>query len=244
MPGVLALLAHPDDEFFCSGLLSALSAHGVPVHLVYWTRGEGGGSPRSRMFWSCFPRNWRPRVREARKVAHLLRPASLTFLDAVDPVPNPELQAPDEDNGEVIDKLSRVTAVRLPEMIITHGSQGEYGHPAHRRLLEVALEFVGRSLSIPLLSFNATWPECPPVDFLNPDDSADFVLDTEPYLEQKRKIAFSHRSQRGVLESLVGPEATIDDLLKVTREEGYHCWNGTDAALERLQHWLAIPASV
>ena len=93
MPGLLALLAHPDDEFFCSGLMLAARERDVPVHLVYWTRGEGGGSPRFRRFWSALPRDWHPRVREVKKAAAVLTAVSLDFLGSIDPAPEPGLRA-------------------------------------------------------------------------------------------------------------------------------------------------------
>jgi LmbE family N-acetylglucosaminyl deacetylase len=237
MSGLLVLLAHPDDEFFCGGLLSALTARDVPVHLVYWTRGEGGGSPRARLFWQSFPAAWSPRVREARRVASLLRVSSVSFLGSIDPAPDPDLRAPDDEVSSVIEKLSRLRALHAPDLLLTHGSQGDYGHPAHRRLHEIAREFSG---SGPLVTFNAAWPGSSDASFINTADLANFIFDAQPYLEIKRKIVLAYRSQKGVFESLAG--GPLDQLLHLTRQEGYRCWN--EAALETLRHWAAKPATV
>ena len=229
MPGLLALLAHPDDEFFCGGLLAAASARGVPVHLVYWTRGEGGGSPRSRFFWKWFPRRWHPRSREAARVAAFLPAASLDFLGAIEPAPDPEPRTPEE--GKSAGKLVRLLAFHAPEIVLTHGSDGDYGHPAHRRLHEMARKLCAGS-KMALISFNATWPEAPSAQFLNPHDPANFVFDASPWLKKKREIVLAHRSQRGALESLA--DGTLEGLLAVSRYEGYRCWTGKEAAL----NWL------
>jgi LmbE family N-acetylglucosaminyl deacetylase len=221
MPGVLALLAHPDDEFFCGGLLASAAACGVPVHLVYWTRGEGGGSPRARFAQSFLPRTWHPRVREARRVAKLLS-ASLDFLGAVDPAPEPP-RAPDETG--TVEAIARLIAKYEPEIVVTHGSDGDYGHPAHLRLHEIV-----RTLDFPasLLSFNAIWEEAPTVRFLNANDMADFVFDVSAWREQKRAVVLAHRSQRGALENLA--DGTLEDLLDATACEGYRCWSGREMA--------------
>jgi LmbE family N-acetylglucosaminyl deacetylase len=235
MPGLLALLAHPDDEYFCGGLLAAAVARQVPIHLVYWTRGEGGGSPRRRLLWSWLPREWHPRAREARRSALQLGAASVDFLGAIDPPANPGLRAPAEDPA-VRARLAALLSGHAPEIVVTHGSAGDYGHPAHRELHRLAREVTE---SHRLISFNATWPEAPVAAFRNAGDSADFILDSEPYLQQRLGIVRAHRSQRGVLASLT-PEGTLEGLLEATRYEGYHCWSEgeeRDEVLERLARW-------
>jgi LmbE family N-acetylglucosaminyl deacetylase len=242
MPGLLALLAHPDDEFFCAGLLAALPARGVPVHLAYWTRGEGGLSPKRRAFWSCFPRSWHPREAEARRAAQILRAASLSFLGAIDPAPAPGPQAPRQDSRVFADKLRDLLDRHAPDLLVTHGSNGEYGHPAHILLHELAREYVAVSSRLSLLSFNATWPGAPDAPFFNRDDTADHVFDSRPFFRAKMEIVRAHRSQRGVLESLSGaPDSTLRNLLRVSRLEGYHAWGAEDrraAALGKLRQWV------
>jgi LmbE family N-acetylglucosaminyl deacetylase len=235
MPGLLALVAHPDDEFFCGGLLAALASRNVPVHLAYWTRGEGAGSPRRRTFWNCFPQSWRPRVREAQKVASLLPATSLSFLGAVDPVPDPDLRAPSDPTSVVLEKLSRLLTLHEPEMMVTHGSDGEYGHPAHRRLNQIAREFSTQNSSCPLISFGAALNPPPPVRYLNQSDPADFILDTLSYEQKKRDIVLAHQSQTGVLESLA--DGTLDGLLRLSRYEGYRYWSAMDPTLYKLRRW-------
>ncbi len=240
MPGLLALLAHPDDEIFCAGLLAAVAGRGVPVHLVYWTRGEGGGSFRRRALWRCLPRAWHPRAGEARRSAAVLGAASLTFLGAIDPVAEGGLRAPVEDKT-LMPRLAALLEQHRPEMVLTHGSEGDYGHPAHQRLHQIAREAVAQGGGYPLLSFNATWPGAPDARFLNRSDSADFIFDAQPFFRKKLAVMRAHRSQKGTL-AAVAPGASFRDLLRLGRYEGYHCWAEGERrteALAKLRQWTA-----
>jgi LmbE family N-acetylglucosaminyl deacetylase len=238
MPGLLALLAHPDDEFFCAGLLAALTARGVPVHLVYWTRGEGGGSPRRRAFLRCIPRAFHPRVREARRAAAVLRASSVGFLGSVDPAPNPESRAPDDDVKSFQKKINPLLEKYRPELLVTHGSEGDYGHPAHLKLHQITR---GLALPCPWISFNADWPGAPDAVFLNRRDRADFLLDTQPFSREKTEVIRAHRSQRPAFEAMAQKQGgSVGELLQLSRHEGYHCWNTGDlrnSALARLSQW-------
>jgi len=239
MPGLLALLAHPDDEIFCAGLLVALSRQDVPVHVVYWTRGEGGMSRKRRAFWKCIPRALHPRVGEARRAAAVLGAASLTFLDAVDPAPDPELRAPGQRTTVFMKKLARHVKFLQPEMLLTHGSNGDYGHPAHLRLHQLAQQFIEKKPDYPLLSFNATWPAAPAARFLNADDPADFVFDSHPYSSKKIDIMRAHSSQKLAFAAMA-PGGDVRELLRLGRYEGYHCWSTgeqRDSTLKKLKRW-------
>ena len=240
MPGLLVLLAHPDDEFFCAGLLAALAKRGIPLHLAFWTRGEGGGSPRRRFMTSLLPSDWRPRVREARRSAAIFG-AIVDFLGAIDPAPDPEHRAPDDGEEAFARRLQPVLESRRPELILTHGSQGEYGHPAHRRLHELALH-AARRASLPLLSFAAAVPEVDRGAFLNRSDPAHLILDCEPWLEKKRAVLQAHASQRGVFEALAAGDA--GNFSELIRFEGYHAWNKVASGVSQLVDWLGPDAAV
>jgi LmbE family N-acetylglucosaminyl deacetylase len=239
MPGLLVLLAHPDDEIFCGGLLAALGKRGVPVHLVYWTRGEGGGSPKRRLWWRCHPANWQPRVREARRSARALGAASVDFLGGIDPAPDPGPRAPSGDEAAWVAKISQLIRRYRPKMVLTHGSQGDYGHPAHVRLHEIGRKVAAAHPEVSLLSFNAAWPEAPKAVFLNAADPADFLFDSGPYLREKIGIIRTHRSQQAVLPQL-SSRRSLRDFFKLGRYEGYHCWTEGEAkarTLETLGQW-------
>jgi LmbE family N-acetylglucosaminyl deacetylase len=245
MAGILALLAHPDDEFFCSGLLAAAGSRGVPIHLAYWTRGEGGMSPKRRAFWNCLPRSWNPRVAEARRSASVLGAASLTFLGSRDPAPNPEMRAPLDHPATLLPKLQALLAARRPEILLTHGSNGDYGHPAHVKLHQITRPWLQHeTASTALVTFNAFWPGAPAPRLLNANDPADFILDTRSYARTKLQILRAHSSQRFSFISLT-QGGSLRTLLRWSRWESYHCCSegpARELALAQLKNWTA-PAS-
>jgi LmbE family N-acetylglucosaminyl deacetylase len=241
MPGLMVLLAHPDDEFFCAGLLAALARRGVPLHLVYWTRGEGGGSPRRRLLARMLPAAWHPRATEARRSAKIFG-ASVDFLGAIDPVPNPDLRAPADSPDAFRTRLAGPLQVHQPEVLLTHGSAGEYGHPAHSQLHRLA-RLASEAGSLPLLSFCAHAPELNPVPtFLNRDDAAHIVFDAAPWREEKRSVLHAHHSQKAAFEALVG--GGVDNILDATRFEGYRAWHKVASGVSQLTDWLGPEAAI
>ena len=138
-------------------------------------------------------------------------------------------------------KIERLWERLAPELLVTHGSDGEYGHPAHRRLHEIARNWAARTSERSLVSFAARGPGISPAQFLNRSDVADYVFDSEPFWRKKMEVVRVHRSQAGVLEALVdGRETSLRRLIRTSRLEGYHCWNegaARAAVLEKLGHW-------
>src|SRR5262245_46037935 len=140
MPSLVCLVAHPDDEtILCGGTLALLAARGVDVHVVALTRGEGGdlGEPARA------DRQHLGEVREQEMVCAVgkLGGKSLTFLGYVDPTvgEGEVLYAPEHDptllSGQIIASLKQTSA----QVLLTHGTNGEYGHPAHKLVHQSAL---------------------------------------------------------------------------------------------------------
>jgi LmbE family N-acetylglucosaminyl deacetylase len=216
------LLAHPDDEFFCAGLLAAAVSRNIPVHLVYWTRGEGSGSARRQRFWRRLPRAWHYRAGEARRAARILGASSVAFLGGIDPASTQGLRAPEGTSASWVEKIGRLRVKYAPDLLLTHGSNGEYGHPAHQRLHEITREAATLLPACPWVTFAATRPGGPAVRFLNRDDAADYVFDSRPFFRRKMEIVRTHRSQAGVLESLVEEKRiSLAKLIRLSRFEGY-----------------------
>ncbi len=240
--GLIVFTAHPDDEFFCAGLIGALTHRGIPVHLVCWTGGEGGMSRRTRLLLTL-PKRFHPRRIEMRRSARHLGATSLTFLPYVDYRSKAGLAAPVFDSTALKQEIADLMTQREAGMVVTHGSDGDYGHPAHqvlhRLVREVCCEAKGTSR--PLLTFNANWASAPHARCLNQSDRADCVLDSRPYRRQKLQVFFSHRTQVGVLKSMVKESgSSLRELMHATRYEGYHCWNEgplREQALKRFQDW-------
>jgi LmbE family N-acetylglucosaminyl deacetylase len=198
MPSLLCLVAHPDDEtVLCGGTLTLLATRGVDVHVVSLTRGEGGeaGEPPLVERAALGARREEEMVCAVGKLGG----KSLTFMGYVDPNvgPGDVLSAPEHDptllSGQIIAGLKQTRA----QVLLTHGSNGEYGHPAHQlvnRLGLVAAASLGEAAPI-VYSFAASYPTHPYARLANPDDPADLVVDVSSVLERKVAAALCHATQ-------------------------------------------------
>ncbi len=201
---ILAFFAHPDDEtMLIGGTLALLAGLGAHVHYLCATRGEGGevGDPalceRSRL----------GEVREQELVCavRVLRGRSLTFLDYIDPTVGPDNALyPYTDNltmlaGQVAASIRQFEI----DVVITHGSNGEYGHPAHV-LTHQAAQLAARSFADQskfkprLYTVAAAYPGHPRPRLANASDKAHLVLDVRPTLVEKTSAALCHATQHAL----------------------------------------------
>src|SRR5262245_20992392 len=125
---LLAVLAHPDDESLgVGGTLAKYAAEGVDTYLVTATRGEAGRY-RGHRGTAEHPGPQRlGEIREAelRAAADVLGIRDLTLLDYRDQ----EL-----DRAEPREAIAQIAATvrRLrPDVVLTFGPDGAYGHPDH-----------------------------------------------------------------------------------------------------------------
>jgi LmbE family N-acetylglucosaminyl deacetylase len=207
---VLAFFAHPDDEtMLAGGTLALLARGGAEVHYLCATRGEGGeaGEPPVCNFEDL------GEVREQEMVCAVqaLGGRSLTFLGYVDP-----RVGPDDQLFAYTDQLTLLAgqvAASLRQFkidgVITHGSNGEYGHPAHVLTHQAAL-VAGMSFGeqAPLLyTAAASFPEHPRPRLTNPDNPAHLVIDVTPARPQKEQAALCHRTQHALFVRRTSAEA-------------------------------------
>lgn len=217
--GCLILIAHPDDEVFCSGLICELRAKGVEVHLVCFTRGEGG----ERGQLSENSDLGQEREKELKKASEILGCSSLTLLDYIDPLPvKEELTAPSHDSAELLAELETLITKYSPTNLITHGSSGEYWHPAHLCLHRHARILNRRLPRLQLWTYNAWSPEHPLQGILNQDDLPSFTLDTSVYHEQRLQALASHNSQQAVFERFA--KGKLTEFISQTAIESYRKW--------------------
>ena len=125
----MAILAHPDDETLgVGGTLAKYAAEGVDVFLVTATRGEGGRFRRHRPGEAAHPgaeQLGQIRESELRAAASVLGIRDLTFLDYRD-------QHVDRaDPREAVARLVRELRKRRPQVVVTFGPDGVYGHADH-----------------------------------------------------------------------------------------------------------------
>jgi LmbE family N-acetylglucosaminyl deacetylase len=92
--------------------------------------------------------------------------------------------------------LANRAAARIRQLgvdaVITHGSNGEYGHPAHvltHRAARIAVASLGQA-GLLLYTVSATFSGHPRLRIANPDDPAHLVLDITPALVKRpRQLA-------------------------------------------------------
>jgi LmbE family N-acetylglucosaminyl deacetylase len=131
------------------------------------------------------------------------------------------------------------------QAVLTHGSNGKYGHPAHLLCHQATVTAL---LSLPeearpvLYTASASFPEHPYPRLTNENDPAHFVLDLTPVLDKKTNAALCHRTQHALFvrrrSEQAGRQLTVPEI--IIPIEGVHrllpAWMGeaNDALAELL----------
>jgi LmbE family N-acetylglucosaminyl deacetylase len=198
---VLFVGAHPDDEtMLAGGTLALLSSQGVAVHILCATRGEGGemGVPPvcTRVELGAV------REGELRCAAQQLGAASVQVLGYVDPLIGPdEALYPFEADPVILAKqiVAAIDSVEA-EVVLSHGSDGEYGHPGHQflhRAVRRAVESSNRQ--VVFYSFAANVPGIED-HIWNASEHAHLALDVRPWLDRKESAALCHKTQHALFQ--------------------------------------------
>jgi N-acetylglucosamine malate deacetylase 2 len=198
---VLAFFAHPDDETMISGgVLALLARKGFQVHYYSATRGEGGEMGEPPL---CTVEEL-GKVREAELVCAVgqLRGSSLTFLGYVDPRvgAGDTLYAFDANLTMLAGQVAASIQQHQPVAVFSHGSNGEYGHPAHvlmHQAVKIAVASLGHKAPL-FYTTDAAYLEHPRPRLMNKDDPAHLVVDTAPVREQVVKAAMCHQTQHAM----------------------------------------------
>ncbi|HUF38596.1 MAG TPA: PIG-L deacetylase family protein [Anaerolineales bacterium] len=237
---ILPFFAHPDDEtILTGGTLALLAKHGAQVHYLCATRGEGGevGDPPV-----CAAEELGA-VREAELVCAVgkLGGRSLTFLGYEDPRVGPDeaLYAFTDDLTGLAGQVAATVRQFDIDAILTHGSNGEYGHPAHVLCHQAALV---AAMSFPegeqpaVYTFSAFFDDHPYPRLLNKDDPADLVIDVSGVRTQKLAAALCHKTQHALFvrrrSEEVGRRLTVEDVIIETESLGRAF--GISARLEKV----------
>jgi len=126
---LLAVLAHPDDESLgMGGTLARCASQGVEVFLLTATRGEGGRFRGYRVDDARHPGAaalGAIREEELRKAASVLGVREVSVLDY------PDGKLDRANPREVIARIADHVQQVRPDVVLTFGPEGAYGHPDH-----------------------------------------------------------------------------------------------------------------
>ena len=133
---LLACFAHPDDEAFpVGGALAAHAARGVEVRLITTTLGEEGEIRQQ----GAATRDTLASVRRV-ELACAVRALGLAEHEVWSYRDSGMAHSPSNDHpkafvnapaGEVVERLVREIRVFRPQVVLTFGPDGLYGHPDH-----------------------------------------------------------------------------------------------------------------
>ncbi|HEY0604631.1 MAG TPA: PIG-L deacetylase family protein [Herpetosiphonaceae bacterium] len=222
---VLVIAAHPDDEtVFCGGMIAKYASEGHDVFVLLTTRGEGGETGEPPL---CARDDLgKMREREAQAAGAALGAREVLFLPFCDPVVGPDdtLYHIDATAEEFSGAIAEIMAELRPDVVITHGSNGEYGHPQHiftHQSVFAALRQLEPWRPAEVLTWGGAYSDPEKPRHINQDDPADIVLDITPWLRQKVAAMDAHRTQHGLF-FRKNPGKTIDEL--PGRKESFHRW--------------------
>ncbi|MDW3646938.1 MAG: PIG-L deacetylase family protein [Bacteroidia bacterium] len=122
---LMAVFAHPDDEsLMMGGALAKYAAEGVETYLLMATRGErgrfgvNGGKPGIDIVGKV-------REQELRNAARELQMTEVSFLNYLDG------DLDKSDPQEIISRIAMHIRRLQPQVVVTFGPDGAYGHPDH-----------------------------------------------------------------------------------------------------------------
>ncbi len=139
---ILGMFAHPDDEVFCvGGTIAAAVDAGAEAMIVSTTRGEAGqirdagAATRTTL--------GQVREQELRDACRQLGVQHMRCLDHIDGT------LADLDRRQLVAELGEIIDAFAPDVVVTFGSDGAYGHPDHIAIGEAVTEAcVGRDLRL------------------------------------------------------------------------------------------------
>jgi LmbE family N-acetylglucosaminyl deacetylase len=227
LQSAVCFFAHPDDEtILAGGIVALLARQGVHVQVVCATRGEGGelGEPPvvpNRDFLGA------AREAELRCAVHTLG-ATATVLGYVDPTVGAgdalypfavEFDALAAQFGDIARRYHA-------DLVLTHGADGEYGHPAHQ-LVHRAVR-AGVPVAMPETLIYTVAACVPSIEdrLWNQSEPAHLALDIQPWGAVKVGAMLCHVSQHALFKRRRGLR-TVPEALRTT-ESVRRAWPDTD----------------
>ena len=223
MGTLLLVHAHPDDEAISTGgVIMKAKAHGHRVVLVTATRGEAGE------IYNMDPKQTRPRLavirtEELKAAGDVLGVDRIEFLGYRDSgmVDTADNKDPRSFHQARIDEAAGRLAVFLreerPDVVVTYGEDGQYGHPDHMKAHYVTvatLDLLKKEGWSPAKVYYTAIPRSMMEEFATqfpdqaerrakqnmrvigtPDELITTRIDVHDYVDQKRKAFEAHVSQ-------------------------------------------------
>lgn len=213
---ILAFFAHPDDEtMFLGGTFAYLAEQGAEINFLCATRGEGGelGDPPV-----CARKDLgEVREEELRCAVKGLGGKNVRFLGYLDPEVGPEGELyPFTDNMDVLVKNLQDEIKRIqPQVVITHGPRGEYGHPAHIQAHQGMMRALSQESTLNPVVYVPSWLS-QDTGVFTPEPSV--LVDSTPWKKIKIEAATCHRSQHGLFLRVgavrAGRPVTISEMIR------------------------------
>lgn len=231
---ILAVFAHPDDEtVLAGGLLAILAKLGHSVNYLSCTRGEGGevGDPPVGFQQEL----GKFRELELRNAVEKLGGKSLTILNFVDPVMggNDELFSFTDDQDLLRAFISKPLSEKKIDIVISHGSNGEYGHPGHLTVFEAVKQAVKLQEQEPAwYTVQADYKNHPKPHLVNRDDKADWVVNVSSAAAEKLAAMTAHQSQHALFKRRkskeLGRQVSLDEVILLEESYRYQNKRGED----------------
>ena len=186
---ILVIIAHPDDEVFASGTICLCAERGFRISIACATDGEGGsGDGRPNVPLGKIRRE------ELTLSARVLGASEVRFLGQADSA-HPDADGEGSwDQPRLIRSLVDLIRQKKPQLILTHGPQGGYGHPAHRLVYRsVAAAAQAASFTGSIFSF------CGKIDGAffswHFDQPGDVLVDARGFLSRRVESLSCHQTQ-------------------------------------------------
>ena len=219
LASTVVVIAHPDDEIFCSGFIYELKQRGGRVKVLCVTRGEGGpcGDHTRDALGEV-------RTREMQRSCDVMGVDELIFLGHVDPLGKGLIAfAPDVSAGDLAAQIrSHIEGV---DLVISHGSSGEYWHPAHLlvyRAVKLAVDLPEKKSPL-WMTFLARQVGHPLPKIINWDDAPFLHIDNTKHQEARRRSLECHQSQLDLFGQFAGGDYL--DFIRLTSREAYSLQN-------------------
>ena len=176
---ILAVFAHADDESSVGPLLARYAREKADVYLVIVTRGETF-APQTNL--SPGEEIAKVRAEEARCSASALGIHPPILLRFADGTLGGTIRPPWATLTKVETELGKLLAELRPDVVITWGPEGGYGHPDHRLVGAVVTQLVQRKAKgAPRHLLCPAFPRGRVPDEPKPGDQGSSVLDVLPW---------------------------------------------------------------